>query len=194
MIEQNQQFIFNSDELSLLKNTFAENDTLLYTIRKVFLQFELTETEEGLIKTAVTPEVLAVLRKRILPELSPEYPLGQIPSLMTTLTNHIQAKDANEMQPQFEAKLLEQQYLLERFTVLEWITEGKKYNEGNAIQLKKLGELVDKTPEEQYVDMTAYLFILGYVDPMLILIKAIAGDKKETIEQQKQRMTRDSNK
>lgn len=193
MVEQNQQFIFNSDELSLIKNTFAENDTLLYTIRKVFLQFELTDVEVGLLKQAVTPEVLHVLRKRILPDLSPDYPLGQIPSLMTTLTQQIQVKDASEMQLQFEAKSLEEAYLRQRFEVLEGLVNDT-VSDIEEIDLKELGKLEGKGPEQQYTDMTAYLFILGYVDPMLILIKAIAGDKNETIEQQKDRMTRDSNK
>ncbi len=193
MPEENQQFIFNTDELSLIKNTFAENDTLLYTIRKVFLQFPLTDVEKGLVKQACTPEVVELLRKRMLPDLSSEYPLGQIPSLMTTLTDQLRAKNEDEMGLQFKAKILEENYLAQRFYDLEEIVTGAK-QDYTSVNLKDLGKLEGKSKEEQFVDMTAYLFLLGYIDPMLLMMRSIAGEKKETIEQQKQRMTRNSSK
>lgn len=193
MVEKNQQFIYNTQELSLIKNTFAENDTLLYTIRKVLLQFELSDGDKTLIKSAITPEVLASLKKRILPDLSPEYPLGQIPSLLTTLTEHIKAKDVAEMSPQFKAKLIEQKYLQQGFAQLEAIAQDKPVPPSEII-LTNLGELEGKSDEQAYIDMTAYLFLLGYVDPSLIMIRSIAGDKAETVEKQKERMTRNSSK
>jgi len=193
MVEQNQQFIFNTEELSLIKNTFAENDTLLYTIRKVFLQFELTDTEKGLIKTACTPEVIAVLRKRMLPELTDDYPLGQIPSLMTTLTDQLRAKHVDEMVPQFQAKVLEENYLKQQFYVLDAISTGGVPTDP-VIVLKDLADLDGQPDDVAFVNMTAYLFLLGYIDPTLIMIRSIAGEKQETVEKQKERMTRNSNK
>ena len=193
MVENNQQFIFNSNELSLLKNTFAENDALLYTIRKVFLQFDLTDKEVALIKTAITPEVRQVLRKRMLPELTPEYPLGQIPSLLTTLTDQLRVKDIEEMKPQFESKLLQENYLKQCFAQLDAIAEGEKVPV-SVIGLHELANMDGKPQEQVFVEMTAYLFLLGYIDPMLILVRSIAGEKEETVEKQKERMTRNSNK
>jgi len=193
MVENNQQFIFNSNELSLLKNTFAENDALLYTVRKVFLQFDLTDKEVALIKTAITPEVRQVLRKRMLPELTPEYPLGQIPSLLTTLTDQLRVKDIEEMKPQFESKLLQENYLKQCFAQLDAIAMGAKVP-ASVIDLHELANMDGKPQEQVFVEMTAYLFLLGYIDPMLILVRSIAGEKEETVEKQKERMTRNSNK
>lgn len=193
MVENNQQFIFNTDELSLIKNTFAENDKLLYIIRKVFLQFELTDVEKQTLQKAVTPEVLAVLRKRILPELSADYPLGQIPSIMTTLTDQMKVKDVHEMKPQFEAKLMEVTYLKQQFKALEALANDLVPDKP-VIVLAELSNMDGKPEQQVFVEMTAYMFLLGYIDPMLILIRSIAGEKAETIEQQKQRMTRDSAK
>lgn len=182
MPEKDQVFIFSNDELSLIKNTFADNDTLLYTIRKVFLQFPLTDTEKGLLKMAITPEVWKVLKKRILPEISNEFPLGQLPSILTTLTEQLKVKDAAEMADQFTAKQLEIDYLTQCFNTL------KDLDTPQTISIKKMGDTID------YVNMNAYLFLLGYIDPMLGFIKSLAGQKDETLEEQKKRLTRDSNK
>lgn len=190
MPDSDQIFIYNDDELSLIKNTFADNDTLLYTIRKVLLQFPLTEVEKGLIRTAVTPAVLDVLKTRILPEVSNRFPLGQIPSILTTLTDQLKAKEVHEMAPQFAAKQLEIEYLTQQFAALA---------DPDAHQPIKLADMADVSRpmaecQDTFINMTAYLFLLGYIDPSLNLIKVIAGEKKETPEEQKKRLTRDSSK
>jgi len=187
MPEKDQMMIFNSDEMSLLKNTFAENHVLLYTIRKVFLQFPLTDVEKGLIRQAVNEQVFNVLKKRMLPELSPEFPLGQLPSLLTTLTDQLRAKDAEEMKLQFEAKELERQYLEQQFNKLKDLDADEK------IKLADLA-VIGADHISNYVNMTAYLFILGYVDPSLLFIKSLAGEKAESPEAQKKRLMRDSSK
>lgn len=183
--------MFSKDELSLLKNTFADNDTLLYTIRKVFLQFPLTETEKGLIKMAVTPAVYDVLKKRILPDIAPTFPIGQLPSILTTLTNDLKVKNPEEMARQFEAKQLEIDYLAQQFAVL------KDLDAPQPIKLAGMGTILPNTDDLDTIDtnfvrMTAYLFLLGYIDPSLAMIKSLAGGKEETPEEQKKRLTRDS--
>lgn len=186
--EKDQYFIFSEAELSLIKNTFSDNDELLFAIRNVLLQFPLSDGQKATLSVGLNENVISVLRKRIIPELLPTYPLGQLPSILTTLTQELKAKDANEMAPQFLAKLVEIRYLEQQFQRLE----GKDIEE--VIKLKDLGELEGKNPDDQYVEMTAYLFLLGYIDPMLGMIKNLAGDKNETPEQQKKRLTRDSSK
>lgn len=186
MPEKDQQFIYSKAELSLIKNTFAGDDTLLYTIRKVLLQFPLTEVERGLIKTTITPEVLAVLKKRLLPDLAPEYPLGQLSSILTNLTQDLKVKDVEQMAAQFAAKQTEIDYLAQQFDELQGIESPAP------ILLSELGTLKGKDPHSQFVDMTAYLFLLGYIDPSLNMIKLIAGAKDETPEEQAARLSRDS--
>lgn len=187
MPDKDQIFIYNKDELSLIKNTFANNDPLLYTIRKVFLQFPLTEAEKGLIKQAVTPEVYAILRKRILPDIGPEYPLGQLPSVLTTLTQDIRQKSVEDMAPQLAAKKIEIDYLTERFDALQGVEHE------NPTMLSKMAEITGDAGND-YVGLTAYLFLLGYIDPSLLMIKMLAGDKDETPEEQVERLKKDSAK
>lgn len=189
MRQPNQVFIYSDDELSLIKNTFGDNDTLLYTVRKVFLQFPLTDVEKGLIKQAITPEVWAVLKKRILPEISDDFPIGQLPSLLTTLTEQLKVRSVEEMGPLFAAKKLEITYLEQQFAVLQDITQEVS----QPLKLKDLGSF-QADAQWTFVHFQAYLFLLGYIDPMLNFIRALAGEKKETLEQQKKRLTRDSSK
>ena len=188
MRDPNQQFIFNDEELSLIKNTFANNDTLLYTVRKVLLQFPLTDTERGLIKLSITPEVHNVLKKRILPEISDEFPLAQLPSILTTLAESLKVKSVEEMEPLFSAKATEIAYLEQQFAAL------KDPDMVQPIKLTDMAVLVGKDARTAYVSLQAYLFLLGYIDPMLMFIKSLAGEKEETLEKQKERLTRNSNK
>lgn len=184
--EKDQVFIFNEAELSLIKNTFSENEPLLYAIRKVFLQFELNDGDRAMLKL-VNENVLSVLKKRMLPELSNCFPLGQLPSLMSTLTRQLEGKDVRDMALQFKAKQIQLDYLAQQFDVLA----GKDVEQ--TIKLADLGTITED-PEETFVNMTAYLFLLGYIDPMLIMIKTIAGKKEETLAQLNERLKRDSNK
>jgi hypothetical protein len=188
MPDKDQIFIYNAEQLSLIKNTFSENDILLYAIRKVFLQFPLTDAEKNLIRMSVTDGVYDILKIRILPDLAPTFPLGQIPSLLTTLTNELKVKDPIEMGPLLDAKLLQQKYLAQQFAAL------KDLDAPQPIRLEEMAIMEGKDDRTRYVDMTTYLFLLGYIDPSLNMIKILAGSKDETPEQQVARLKRDSNK
>lgn len=189
MRDPNQQFIFNDEEISVIKNTFAENEPLLYAVRKVFLQFPTTEAERNLIKLSITPQVVHILRKRILPEISDEFPITQLPSILTTLTEQMKVNSTKDMAALFAAKDIEIRYLEQQFAELEdvFVEHERK------IVLTRLGKITDNT-EETYINLTAYLFLLGYIDPMLTFIRSIAGSSKETVEQAKKRLDRNSSK
>lgn len=198
MRDPNQQFIFNDQELSLIKNTFAENEPLLYSVRKVLLQFPLTDPEKNLLKLSMTPEVIAALKKRILPEISDEFPIGQLPSLLTTLNEQLKVRSVEEMGPLFAAKKIEIDYLTQQFALLGNIDLFDAVNAPSWINLSDLGVIKlnpnNDTLDLNYTRINAYLFLLGYIDPMLNFIRAIAGEKKETMENLKKRLTRDSSK
>lgn len=190
MPDKDQVFIYNDAELEVIKNTFAENDELLYAIRNVFFQFPLTDGQKVLIKNGVTPEVLNVLKKRILPDPAPEFPINQIPTILSTLTNDLKSRTVEDLIPLFEAKDIEIKYLEQQFKLLS----GDAVVDENSIILSELSKIDLNNPIKTHSNLSAYLFILGYVDPMLGFIKSIAGNKGETIENQKKRMMRDSSK
>lgn len=197
MRDPDQVFIFNKGELQLIKATFADNDELIYAIRKVFLQIPLTDADMALIKAQVTPAVLAVLRKRILPEFNDDYPLTQIPDFFSTLTKDIEKLGVKDMGPLFEAKQLEEDYLLQQFEVLANLDGTVTYIADKAtyiadISLERLRSMLGKSDERRYIDTTARNYLLGYIDPMLLHMKTLAGAKDETPDQQEKRLKRNS--
>lgn len=190
MRDKGQVFIFNDAELRLIKQTFADNEILLYAVRKVLLQFPLTPAEKEYVKQAMTPEVFAVIKKRIYPDLDPDAPLGQLADYRTLLTQDLKSKSTQDLGPIFDARRIEMAYLDQQFRELQDV--HKEHLRG--VSLEKLRSLEGKDELEQHVDLMAYLNILGYVDPMLLYLQQIAGEKEETTEQQKERMKRNSSK
>jgi len=187
MPEKDQTFIFTKQELSLLKDVFADNDTLLYTIRKVLFQFPMTELEKGYIKEYISPEVISILKKKLMPELGNEYPIGQLSHILMTLQKPFSVKQDEDMEWQFAAKSLEIEYVKQQLSVLEDI------NSSQDIKLADMASLTG-TPKEKFINTTAYIFLIGYIDPALYDIKILAGVKGETPEEQTKRLTRDSAK
>lgn len=180
MPEEKQIYIYNEAQLSLIKNTFAGNDVLLYTIRKHFLQMDMSDVERGLLDTFVKGDVIKVLKMRMLPELSPELPLGQLSDIFVPLAKGLQERTPEEMQPHLDAKKLVEDYLVQQFNLLEGKTDSSI----------KLADLRGT----DFIKLNAYLYLVGYIDQMLILIKSIAGTKEETKEAQTKRMAKDSTK
>ena len=187
MRQKGQVLIFNDQELSLIKATFADNEDLLYAIRKVLLQLKLTDQEQKLIDS-MSKEVYAVVKKRLYPDIDGDSPLTQIGDIYQTLTKDLQSKSVEDMKPLFDAKQLEIDYLNQQFNVLK----GKKVEE--KIKLSELGNLIGKDNYERFVHTTARNFLLGYIDPMLLMLKKIAGQKTESVDELKKRITRDSSK
>lgn len=186
--------MFSDAELSLIKNTFGdEGEDYLYFIRNVLLQFPLTKEEIKKLSTAMTPEVYAVVKKKILPEIDPEAPFGQLGDLYQTLHQDLQKRTIDEMSPLFLAKKLEVDYLSQQFAILKDLNSTQVYPK---IVLDDLKEIKDSLAEgiDNYVRHTARNFILSYVDSFLIQLKIIAGNKAEKPERQRERLTRDSSK
>lgn len=182
MPEKDQVFIFNKSELELLNTIFSDNDILMYTIRKVFLQFPLTDSDKGVLEQ-VTPELIRIMKKRILAEPSNEFPFGQIPIFYTTLDEAFKTKIVDDMDKEFEAKELEISYIKQQFAVLEDLT---------AKQDIRLSEM--PTKYDKYVGITAYIYLFKYLDQMLYTIKVLAGKKGETPAEMQKRLNKDSSK
>jgi len=188
MRDKNQVLFFSESELTLIKNVFGDNDELLYAIRNVLLQFPLSKAEQEMIDAQITPEVYAVIKKRIFPYLNPDAPLSQLGDYRSLLTEDLKNKGPEELAPLFAARMLEMRYIEQQLAQLIGLETV------NPIQLNDLRSLEDKDDFTRYVEAKAYLDILGYVDPQLNHLKVIAGTKSESIEKQKDRLTRNSSK
>ena len=65
-------------EMELLKRTFGENEPFLKSVRNLMLGLPTTKEERGLIKKTFTPELVAIFKRRLCPDLDSEAPIGQI--------------------------------------------------------------------------------------------------------------------
>jgi len=171
---------YSKGEMELIQNTFkGEGEAVLYSIRDVLLGFRDT--------VWLKDDVLAVVKKTLLPVLDPEIPMGQQADFYIGLSKiteippevaylHIQARD----------KAFD--YLTDRFNLLE----GK---EGGKIKLESLKTRENKSDEERFVDMVAYTFLTNaYIESCLIQLKNLANQTEETGEEKKKKAEANSSK
>jgi len=179
-----QRMRFSDAELLILKYNFAENDELLYTLRKVFLQFELDNEEKNLIKS-LSPEILAIIKKEICPELDPNVPLFQMQDLFNIV--NFQEPDINKIDMEIRSRLIEKEYLEQQFDVLSGTPNGE-------IILKELLPDKDKPMAEAIVRLSARNLIVRHVETQLNVFKILAGAKSETVDATKERLMKDSSR
>jgi len=179
-----QRMRFSDAELLILKYNFAENDELLYTLRKVFLQFELDNEEKNLIKS-LSPEILAIIKKEICPELDPNVPLFQMQDLFNIV--NFQEPDINKIDMEIRSRLIEKEYLEQQFDVLSGTPNGE-------IILKELLPDKDKPMAEAIVRLSARNLIVRHVETQLNVFKILAGAKSETVDATKERLMKNSSR
>jgi hypothetical protein len=176
---------YTKSELSVLKSAFSGNEELLYEVRDVMLGFR------NKLSNPLMPEVLQVLRKFLLPEISAELPLGRQSDL------YVGMDDFKNFPPESAVVLLQARelaidYLKERFTVLE----GKESNWKVADFLER-----DKGVAERHKNFLAYSFLVTsseaggrHIESRMYEIEALCLQKEETEEEKKARLKKDSNK
>lgn len=175
-------------ELELIKSLFADNEALLFIIRKVFIQADITEEESKLIEQSFkTDEVHKMMRKVFLPEIDTDVPLGQNIDLWMTID--LKDKNPDELFT----------HLIAREKVIAFIEEGlsrlKIPVKAGTDKLIKFSIAEEKAKaEETYINLLARNTVINHVDQQLIQIKLLAGQKTETIEQTKSRLQKDSTK
>lgn len=189
MRDTNQIMRFNGLELDLIKSLFSENEELLFLIRKVLLQFELTERENLILKNSINEDTYQLLRKTFLPEIDSEAPLFQLSDMRVALKNDLTAKDVDGMGPLFEAKKLEIDYLNQQFKILE----GLESNPSQKIKLSDMARL-DGDKYQNYVNLTAWNYLMTYIDSYINELRNLANLKKETQEETIKRLRRNSAK
>lgn len=181
---------FNNAELSLVKGLFAGNEDLLYALRKVLLQFSISEKEEIMLKGAINDTTFALIKKFFSPNLDPESPLFQMTDMYLGLGSEIKALDPVNAWPFIRAKELEIAYINQQMDVLENVSEAKKPK----IVLADLTKVTKVTEEDAWVNISARNFILSFVDSNVHQIKVLAGSQEETVEQTMERLKKNSNK
>lgn len=185
-MDKQKQLRFTDSELSLIKNTFSDNEPILKAIRKVFLQIPLSESENKII-TEITnnKSLVSLLRKTFLPEIDGDAPLHQVIDLWMTL--EIKDKDVDAVYHSAVARQKLITYLEETVQILS----GKKVKD--QIVFSSLTDM-SKDPLSVYVNLIVRNTILAHTEMQLNQLSVLAGTKEETVEQTKERLFKNSAK
>ena len=186
--KKKQTMRYSDAELSLCKNTFADNEDLYKAIRKVFLQMPLDEIDKQSLRAHVSgkPDVMKLIRKSYLPELDPDAPIHQIIDLWMTV--EVKDKSPEAAYPFLVARETLIAYLEQQLEVLETLEDK------GVIRLSEMVGTKGKNETEAYIDLVVRNTVISHNEQQLNQLNVLAGRKDETVEQTQDRLKRDSSK
>ncbi len=182
------QSTYTDKEYDLIAQLFADNEKLLMTLRKHFLQGEMTESEQSLIKGfAKNPQAMELLRKTLIPDINPEAPVGQLVDLWVSIdTKNKLCEDAHL---EMKAKAIFEDYLYQQFDLLT----GKS---ADNIRLEDLIYNELKDSETAFIDLQARNTLLVHIDGLFhfLMRTAVQTATKLTPEEMSEKLKADSNR
>jgi hypothetical protein len=190
MINQNQKLRFTDEEMGLIKSLFSDDYNLIYLIRKVMFQFELTDKEREELKLTMTAPVAALIKKMFLPDLDPDAPLFQMAHINLSLGGDIKNTSVEGAWPMMRAKKIEIDYMSQQLDILVGNSTKQKIMLKDMEQLEAPGSQA----ETVYANVIAWNYLLAFIDSCLQQFKILAGTKQETVEETQKRLARNSAK
>lgn len=181
---------YNKQEMGLIKSLFAENQDLLFLIRKVMFQEPMTPEETAALRGAMTEPVLGIMRKAFQPDLDMDAPLGQLSHMLLGLGTDIRGLSPDGAWPFIKAKEIEINYIEQQVSLLAGSQENPK------ILFKDFQTLEGTKPtrETVYIKQIVWNFLLNYIEQQLVLLRILAGKTEETVEETMERVKKNSNK
>lgn len=181
------EFRYSVSEMSLIKNTFSENITLLKAIRKQMLQLPLNEQDE--VELSIfrgNDELNKVMRKTFLPEISGDANLNENIDLWMTIK--LDDKNPEDAYPHIlaRAKLIE--YIGQRLESLKGILPENPII-FETLTINRGGGALDA-----YINLTVRNIAIGHTEAMLVQLKNLAQMKEETAEELAKTLILNSNK
>lgn len=175
---------FNDLEIIFIKKLFAGNDKMLMALRNHLLQFELTDEDNGLLKT-LSPDALQFLRDRVfVPRANRTSKLQRIGDAWGSL--QISNMGVDEAYPHLLAREAQIAYYNQMIDLLE----GKETKGMNLDEC--VTDIAKKSPIEAYVNFVTRNTILLQTDFHINLLKTFAGRENESVEDVKKRLKKDS--
>ena len=162
--------LYSDTELSVIAETFFENEDLLTALRNFFLQFQLTEREQTLIDAFAKTPAYDVLYKTFLPELSPDAPIGRSVDLWAGVNTTEKLPEDSVLEMKSREKVIN--YLEEQFRRM---TGNKDIGD---ISLDDLIYTKSKSAEQAFVDLSARNSIIGQVNGNLMNLRSLAFQEK----------------
>ncbi len=172
---------YSDAELSAIKNTFCENDSLAKTLRKFFLQGEMTTDEINVIRSFTSQEQsVKLLRKTLMPEIDFDAPAFQIVDLYMNIDTKTDSVD--RAYPLICARDLMYDYFAQQFDILE---DKKAKTE---IVFKTLHRAAGKEAFQAFIELSARNTITQHIESQLYQLLLLAGKSQETVEETKSRL------
>ena len=160
--------LYSETELSIISETFFDNENLLTALRNFFLQLPLDEV--SLITSFADTPAYGVLKSTFLPELSPDSPIGRNADMWAGINTTEKLPEDSILE--MRARDIVISYLEQQF---ENMKEGKEYGK---IKLVDLVYSKDKSPSDAFIDLSARNSIIGQVNGNLMNLRELAFKTK----------------
>ncbi len=174
-------------EIELFKQFVKSREDALLILRNHFLQLELDGQEKSFL-SSLPKELLAALRKMLIPSLIPDVPLTQEATLFSSLEgidqNHYELGNMRIEANDLVAQYLEQQW--------DQLTSDEVKDTDIKLSELPLGPKGVDQKELRVVNMIAHNEIIPLVEGRLRAIEALGNIVEETPEAQAKRLAADS--
>lgn len=185
MDTKNKDIRFTDLEFALAKSAFAENDDMLKLVRKVMLQSKLSSTDIIKVKNVFSKDLIAFVSKFILPTVDVDAPLSLVIDLWMTFET--QNKTPAEVSLAIKT----------RGRLISMLKKGLARLESPTVKGEFEVETFEpefESEEEDYISLISRNSLITHIDQQLVQLKLLAGYKKETPEQTKERLFKNSSK
>lgn len=185
---------YSDAELSVMKNSFAENDAFFLAVRKLLLQFPLTKTDADIIKGVLVgkPATFAILSKTFNPKLDTDAPFTQMIDLWMTF--EIKDKVAEQVMPTIYARDIVIKYLDQQLIKLGQVGTNESGASTDLIDFDSLSVITGKDEMQVFIDLIARNTLISHIEQQCNQLLLLAGMTEETPEQTRDRLAKDSNK
>ncbi len=187
-MDKGQAMRYSEAEKDLIKRTF-QDDVVLFALRNLFWQLDLTELEKKVLN--FKPDQLALIKKVMIPDIEREIPLNQqVDETVDPLLEQLHMMNPALAVIMMDANDLRIQYLRQQYDILE-----SKHFSDTPLVLKDLKKKIGVDDEHRHINMLAYKSIRGYIDGRINEFKHFANPPEElTPEQQKEKAKKDSSR
>ena len=174
----------SDEELELLKSTFADDYDFLLTIRNLFFGLDVTKEQSDRIANTFSgnDNLLQLMRKMFLPEVSGEVPLGQTIDLW--LSVEIKDKDEEEVKSVLESRA---RLIVNLEKTLQLLSQP-------SLESVNINIYPDNIKDYSKVDVLVRNSFITHIEQVLMQINVLSGMKEETVEQMKERLKKNSSK
>jgi len=173
----------NEQDAELLRATFKDNDELLLLTRKRLFGLDTTKEQDDVLKATFTKALLAVMYRKILPNIGDNDSLSSVFDKWGNIERDIYGRDKGTIAQAVGAKhrviqLTEVALKSLADPEAEQVNLGYEYNPGDELQ-------IDLIARNQYI---------AHIANKIAEFKAVANTKVETDKDKQKRLVEDSSK